>query len=77
MEAPLAWWGKALVGVGCALAVIGLLLWGLSRLGLGAGLPGDVVIRRGGWTLHLPLVTCLALSLLISLALYLISAARR
>jgi hypothetical protein len=77
MDAPLAWLGKALVVVGLAVAATGLLLWGLSRLGLGGGLPGDVVIRRGGWSLYFPIVTCLLLSVVVSLVLYLISAARR
>ena len=77
MDAPLAWLGKALVVVGCAVAATGLLLWGLSRLGLGDGLPGDIVARRGGWTFYFPIVSCLLLSVLVSLVLYLISAAKR
>lgn len=34
-------------------------------------LPGDVVLRRGSWTFVFPLATCLLLSLLISLLLWL------
>lgn len=34
-------------------------------------LPGDIVIRRQGWTLAFPIVTCLLLSLLLSLLLWL------
>ena len=76
MSAPLETLGKALVGAGAALAVVGLLLWGLSRLSGGRGLPGDVLVRRDGWTFYFPLATCVALSLLVSLILYIISAGR-
>lgn len=34
-------------------------------------LPGDLVVRRGNWTFAFPLVTCLLLSLIFSLALWL------
>ncbi len=34
-------------------------------------LPGDLVVRRGSWTFAFPLVTCLVLSLLFSLVLWL------
>jgi Protein of unknown function (DUF2905) len=46
----------------------GFLWWSGGRLGpLGSPLPGDLVIRRGNSTLYIPWVTCLALSLLLSL----------
>ncbi|MDQ2869759.1 MAG: DUF2905 domain-containing protein [Acidobacteriota bacterium] len=52
------------------LLVAAAVLWPvLSRY---AGrLPGDFVVRRGSWTFAFPLVTCLVLSLLFSLALWL------
>ena len=34
-------------------------------------LPGDVVVRRENWTFAFPIVTCLVLSLLLSLLLWL------
>ena len=40
------------------------------RIGLGR-LPGDIVIRRGSFTLYLPLVSCLILSIVLSLILWL------
>lgn len=33
-------------------------------------LPGDIVVRRPGWTFAFPIVTCLLLSLLLSLLLW-------
>ncbi|MCA1611565.1 MAG: DUF2905 family protein [Thermoanaerobaculia bacterium] len=52
------------------LLVAAAVLWPvLSRY---AGrLPGDLLVRRGSWTFAFPLVTCLLLSLLFSLALWL------
>ena len=59
--------GKILVIVGAAILVVGLLLWS----GFGAGwigrLPGDIRIERGNSAFYFPIVTCLILSLLLSL----------
>ena len=50
--------GRMLVLVGLLLAAIGGLLWIAGRIpGLGR-LPGDFVIRRGDFEIHLPLATC-------------------
>ncbi len=61
--------GKMLLVVGLMLAFVGgILWWSGGRLGaLGAPLPGDLVIRRGNSTVFMPWVTCLVLSLLLSL----------
>ena len=56
--------GRALVLVGVVIAAIGLLV--LAGLPLGR-LPGDLVIRRGGATFYLPIVTCIVLSLVLSI----------
>lgn len=55
--------GRALVLAGVALVLVGLLIAGLERwVGSGErGLPGDIVIRRGNWTYHFPVVTCLVI----------------
>jgi len=59
--------GKLLVVVGGAILLVGLLLWS----GFGAGwvgrLPGDIRIERGNSAFYFPIVTCLILSLLLSL----------
>lgn len=58
-----------LVAAGLLLVAAGLLWPVLSRY---AGrLPGDVVVRRPGFTFVFPIVTCLAISLLLSLVLWL------
>ena len=57
---------KLLVVVGLAVAGIGLAM--MAGLPIGR-LPGDVVVRRGNFTLYVPIVTSVALSLLLTLLL--------
>ena len=56
-----------LFGLTLILAGLAFLLFGLI-FSLG-GLPGDIVLRRGNFTLYLPLGTSLLLSVLLSLLL--------
>jgi hypothetical protein len=63
-------WRALLIGLGLALVAAGL-LWPLLSRFVGR-LPGDVVVRRGGWTIAFPIVTCLILSLIVSLILWLL-----
>jgi hypothetical protein len=60
---------RFLILVGLAIALIGLLWPYLSRLGLGR-LPGDIIIRRDDVTFYFPIVTCLLLSVVFSLVLW-------
>jgi len=61
---------KLLVTLGVILVAAGLLWPYLSRLGLGR-LPGDIAIQgeRGGF--YFPIVTCLLVSLVLSLIFWL------
>ncbi|HEY1251413.1 MAG TPA: DUF2905 family protein [Thermoanaerobaculia bacterium] len=61
---------RGLLIVSGALLLLAGLTWPLWSRWFGR-LPGDVVLRRGSWTLVLPLATCLILSLLLSLLLWL------
>ncbi len=63
---------RFLIVLGLAILVIGLLWPHLSRIGLGR-LPGDIVIERDNISLYFPLVTCLLLSLLFSLVLWVVN----
>jgi hypothetical protein len=63
--------GKFLVIAGLTLTVVGLLLWsGFGRGWIGR-LPGDIHYTRHNFSFHFPIVTCLLLSLLLSLILWL------
>jgi hypothetical protein len=59
-----------LIALGILLLVAGI-LWPLVSRYLGR-LPGDVVVRRPGFTFVFPVVTCLIVSLVLSLLLWLL-----
>ena len=61
---------RFLIGLGVMILAAGLLWPVLIRLGLGR-LPGDIIIRRGGFTFYFPLATSLVLSVLLSLLVWL------
>jgi hypothetical protein len=63
--------GKILLLVAAALAIVGLLLLVLGKLGLGR-LPGDILIHRGGVTIFIPLASMLLLSIVLSVLVYLL-----
>ncbi len=64
--------GKLLVIVGVALALIGVVLWsGIGRNWI-SRLPGDIHYTRGNFNFYFPVVTCLLLSLLLTLILWLL-----
>lgn len=58
--------GKLLVIVGLAIAGLGLVVW-LFGGKSAAWLPGDIAIRRPGFSFHFPIVTCLVVSLLFTI----------
>lgn len=63
--------GKFLVVAGLVIAVIGAMMWsGLGKGWLGR-LPGDIHYTKGNFSFYFPIVTCLVLSLLLTLLLWL------
>ena len=67
--------GKLLVIVGVLLIGVGLLLMAGARFSLfGLGrLPGDIVYKSKNVQFYFPIVTCVLLSLVLTLALWIIS----
>lgn len=65
--------GRLLIAVGLGLAALGLLTVAASKLGLPrlGRLPGDIVYRGKNTTVYFPVVTCIVLSALLTLALWL------
>jgi hypothetical protein len=56
--------GRFLIVAGVLVAAAGIAL----ELGLPLGrLPGDIVIRRGNTTVYLPVVTCIVVSVVLSI----------
>jgi hypothetical protein len=63
--------GKMLLGFGALMVLLGLILIFAGNLSgkvpwLGR-LPGDIHIQRGNWSFYFPLVTCLIISIILTL----------
>ena len=55
---------RALIVVGLVIAALGVLV----SVGVPFGrLPGDIVVRRGSFSFHFPVVSCLILSVLLTI----------
>ena len=69
--------GKFIVIVGVVTTLVGLVLWsGLTPKWMGR-LPGDIRIERGHSAFYFPIVTCIILSIALSLLLSFFSIFRR
>jgi hypothetical protein len=63
--------GKVMFVFGVVMAVIGLLLWtGVGKSWLGK-LPGDINYSRDNFSFHFPILTCLIVSVVLTLILWL------
>jgi hypothetical protein len=63
--------GKFLVIVGIAVVAVGLVLWsGIGKNWLGK-LPGDIHYTKGNFSFHFPIVTCLLISAIVTLVMWL------
>ncbi|MGE5583339.1 MAG: DUF2905 domain-containing protein [Bacillota bacterium] len=61
--------GKVLMVLGLLLLGVGALLWlGGKFWGIGR-LPGDIFYKKGNFTFYFPIVTCIIISLVLSLLL--------
>ncbi len=63
--------GKVLVIVGLLIAAVGALLWSGFGKGWLGRLPGDINYAKGNFSFHFPIVTCLLVSLVLTLLLWL------
>ena len=63
--------GKGLIFIGLLAAAVGLLLLVSEKIGWIGRLPGDITIRRENFTFHFPLATCLVISAVLSLLIWL------
>lgn len=61
---------RTLIIIGLIILAVGLFWPWLSRLGLGR-LPGDIIIRREGWSIYFPIMTSIIVSVLLTLLIWL------
>jgi len=59
--------GKMLFLLGCVLVIGGAILWKTGGLGGLGQLPGDIFVRKGNSTFYFPIVTCILISVVLSL----------
>ena len=59
--------GKMLFILGVVLAVVGAILWKTGSLGGLGKLPGDIFIQKGNTTFSFPIVTCIIISVVLTL----------
>lgn len=62
---------KLLLITGAILLATGLIWWLLDQWSGGWHVPGDIVIKRKNVTFYFPLGTCLLISIILSLVLWL------
>lgn len=68
--------GKWLVVVGIAIVLLGAIVILLSRIGL-FKLPGDLEFGSKNWRIYLPIASCIILSIIVTVILWLINYFRR
>ena len=59
--------------VGILVFSVGFVLWVGDKIPFSGRLPGDIVVRREGFRLYFPIVTCIAISIVLTVILNLIS----
>jgi membrane associated rhomboid family serine protease len=78
MDYPLRELGRALLILGAASAIVGALFFFGARLPFRLGrLPGDIIYRGEHTTIYFPIVTCLVISVVLSILFGLFSNFRR
>jgi hypothetical protein len=63
---------RLLIGIGLLLLLAGIAWPLLSRIGLGR-LPGDIMVQRGSTSFYFPLVTCIIVSIVLSVLMWLLN----
>jgi hypothetical protein len=68
--------GKWLIAAGIVIAAVGALIVLLGRVGL-FKLPGDLEFGSRNWRIYVPVASCILISIILTLILWLISYFRR
>jgi len=68
--------GKWLIVTGIFIAVVGILMLLLGRIGL-FKLPGDLEFGSKNWRIYIPIASCVLISIILTVILWLINYFRR
>ncbi len=63
--------GKLIFILGLVLMLVGAVMWKTGGLGGLGRLPGDLMIQKGNSSLYFPIVTCVVISLVLTLVSWL------
>jgi len=61
--------GKFIITVGILLVITGMLIASVDKLPFLGRLPGDIFVRKGNFSFYFPVVTCLVLSVVLTILL--------
>lgn len=70
---PFGGLGKTLILLGAALIVVGLIFVVAPKIPFLGKLPGDIHLRGKNWSFSFPVVTCIVISIVLTLLLNLFS----
>ena len=68
--------GKWLIAAGLVIALVGALMVLLGRVGL-FRLPGDLEFGSKNWRIYIPIASCIVISVILTLILWLVNHFRR
>jgi hypothetical protein len=61
--------GKILIGIGIFIIALGLIIWGMGKFFNIGRLPGDIFYQRGNFTIYFPIVSCIIISIILTVIL--------
>jgi Protein of unknown function (DUF2905) len=65
--------GKIIVFVGLFLVIVGMVIWRFpAAFGWMGRLPGDISVQKGSVSFYFPIVTCIVISLILTLVSWLL-----
>jgi len=62
--------GKIVIYIGVLLIIVGLIMLFVEKTGF--RIPGDIVVKKDGFTLYLPIMTSIILSLILTIIINII-----
>jgi uncharacterized membrane protein len=61
--------GRILIAIGIFCIAAGITIERGIRIPLGR-LPGDIIVKKGNWTVYVPITTCLIVSMILTVLLF-------
>ena len=68
---PLSSFGKILIALGLVITAAGILLILTPKIPWLGKLPGDILVKRDNFRIYVPITTCIVISIVLTLILYL------